>query len=566
MRYSKLCSKTRFNVPHDANSANAKYLVQGGFIDQLAAGIYTFLPLGRRVLTKINQIIRDEMDAIDGQEVTMPVTHPLEVWQATGRDKTMDDILFRTQGSDNKEYILSPSHEEVVTPLVNKFVNSYKDLPVSVYQIQTKFRNEPRAKSGLLRGREFGMKDMYSFHTNDEDLDQYYEKAKEAYLKVYARCGLTAYVVEASGGAFSDKPSHEFSVITSAGEDTILVCEKCQTAQNIEVATGKIIPHQTHQDSEKDLEEVKVQRGKNIAESAKAHGVEESQVLKTVVYEVEEQGLLGVVIRGDFSINELKLENYLGKRVRPASASKVEAAGLVPGFISPVHNDKIPFIGDHSITNVKNFVTGANKDQTDLINVNQGRDFIVKDLTDLVEVKGDQFLCDKCDQPFKEETAVEAGNIFKLGTKYTEAINFKYVDSDGKEKHPIMGCYGIGNTRLLGTIVEASHDEKGIIWPKSVAPYQVHLIHLGKDEKVTERAEELYQELLKHGYEVFYDDRNESPGKKFNDADLIGIPVRIVISSRTLEKESVEFKLRTAEEAEIIKLKDLDKKLQNEFK
>lgn len=410
MRYSRFFGKTSFEVPHDADSVNAKLLAQGGFIDKVAAGIYSHLPLGLRVLQKINQIIREEMNGVEGQEILMPALHPIELWKKTGRDQTMSDIFYKTRASGDRDFVFGPSHEEVVTPLVGKYIRSYKDLPMSVYQLQTKFRDEPRAKSGLLRGREFGMKDMYSFHTTQEDLDQYYERVKAAYLRVYERCGLKAYVVKAGGGAFTDQFTHEFSVITPAGEDLILVCDVCKTAENSEIAGGR---------------------------------------------------------------------------------------------------------------------------ET----------------------------CETCGGVVKKEKAVEAGNIFKLGTKYTEPCEVYFTDKDGVRKLVLMGCYGIGNTRMVGTIVEASHDDNGIIWPLAVAPYRVHLISLGKDEVVNAAAEKLYNEMLAAGVEVLFDDRDESAGKKFKDSDLIGIPVRVVVSGRTLEKGGVEWKLRAGGEAESVLLGDVLSKI-----
>ncbi|MDP2642558.1 MAG: aminoacyl--tRNA ligase-related protein [Candidatus Peregrinibacteria bacterium] len=426
MKYSKLFGRTRHTPPCDADSVNAKLLTQAGFIEKLAAGIYNFLPLGHRVLTKVCNIIREEMNAVEGQEILMPALHPVDIWETTGRRKGMDEILYKTRASGDKEFVFGPSHEEVVTPLASKYIQSYKDLPLYVYQIQTKFRDEPRAKSGLLRGREFGMKDLYSFHTDEADLDRYYEIMKGAYLNVFNRCGLTAYVIEASGGAFSDKFSHEFSVETPAGEDVIIICKKCGIAQNIEVAKD-------HKD------------------------------------------------------------------------------GLIYG----------------------------------------------KTLEDLK--KG--IPCPKCKGPLEEIKAVEAGNIFKLGTKFSEAFGLNFANNEGKLNHVVMGCYGIGTTRLVGTIVEAKHDEKGMIWPKSVAPYLVNLVSLGNDEDVLKEAENLYETLLKEGIEVLFDDRDAGAGVKLKDSDLIGIPLRIVISKRTLESKGVEWKERTNAESEIVATLSLVKKI-----
>lgn len=561
MKYSKLFGRTRHNPPCDADSVNAKLLTQAGFVEKLAAGIYNFLPLGQRVLTKVCNIIREEMNAVEGQEILMPSLHPVDIWETTGRRKSMDEILYKTRASGDKEFVFGPSHEEVVTPLVAKYIQSYKDLPLSVYQIQTKFRDEPRAKSGLLRGREFGMKDMYSFHTDEADLDKYYETVKDAYFKVFERCGLKAYIIEASGGAFSDKFSHEFSVETPAGEDTIILCEKCGTAQNLEIAEGHV--EGLEDEKELPMEEIKIERDFSIAKSAKLYGIPEAKILKTVVYEVEDGGLIGIVIRGDLNVSDVKLERYLKRRLRPATPEALKNAGLVQGFISPVNMSEeigISFIADNSVKSVKNFVTGANKVGYDYKNVNVGTDFTVKEFVDLVEVKTG-FKCPKCHEHLSEIKAVEGGNIFKLGTKFANAFGMNFADNDGKLKPVVMGCYGIGTTRLVGTIVEARHDEKGIIWPKSVAPYLVHLISLGNDESVIKDAEKLYEKLNKEGVEVLFDDRDAGAGVKLNDADLIGLPLRIVISKRTLESKGVEWKERTNAESEIVAIADLVKKI-----
>ena len=564
MKYSKLFGKTRHNPPCDADSKNARLLAQAGYIEKLAAGVYNLLPLGHRVFTKICGIIREEMNIVGGQEILMPSLHPIDLWNTTGRSKTMSDILYKTHASGNKEFVFGPSHEETVTPLVAGYVQSYKDLPLSVYQIQTKFRDEPRAKSGLLRGREFGMKDMYSFHVSEEDLDVYYEKVVESYLNIYNRCGLKAHVIEASGGAFSDKFSHEFAVETDAGEDTVIICGKCGSAQNLEIAKGSF---DVSDDKEKELplKEVDIERDFSIEANAKAHGVESHKILKTVVYEVEGGGLLGVVIRGDLNVSDFKLGNYLKKRLRPADPEKLKSAGLVQGYISPVNlpdGVDLSFIADDSIKFVKNFVTGANAPSKDFVNVNLGRDFVIEDFVDLVEVRGG-FKCASCSGLLKEIKAVEAGNIFKLGTKYSEDFNLQFTDKEGKLRPVVMGCYGIGTTRLIGTIVEALSDEHGIVWPLNVSPYHVHLISLGKDEDVKQKSDYLYHDLTSLGIEVLYDDRDESAGVKLKDADLIGVPLRLVLSKRTLENESVEWKIRTDEKADMVKFSNLKTEIEN---
>lgn len=414
MRISRLFTKTSKSVPHDADSVNAKYLVQGGFVHQEMAGVYSWLPLGLRVLRKVEAIIREEMDRLGAQEILMSGLQPKENWMQTERwDKV--DVLFKIPSQTKKEYALGPTHEEIVTPLVKAFVSSYKDLPLAVYQLQTKFRDELRAKSGVLRGREFEMKDLYSFHTSQEDLEKFYQEALQAYLRVFTRCGLQAKVVEASGGSFTKKFSHEFQVLTEAGEDKILTSPSWMYGQNSEVAT------------------------------------------------------------------------------------------LKEGDVCPDHPD----------------------------------------------------------EKLEWRKGVEVGNIFDLGSKFTESFDFAVTDEMGERRTVLMGCYGIGVTRLVGTIVEACHDERGIIWPVSVAPYQVELISLrSKDEAVQSRINEtalsLYEDLQKQGVEVLWDDRPDaSPGEKFADADLVGLPLRLVVSEKTLKENSVEWKERKGSEVKLVKLEDV---------
>ena len=492
-------TKTRHDPPCDADSINAKLLTQAGFIEKTAAGIYTLLPLGHRVFKKVCAIIREEMDAVEGQELLMPALHPIDLWNKSGRIETMKDILYQTTASGSKQFVFGASHEEAVTPLATGYIQSYKDLPLSVYQIQTKFRDEPRAKSGLLRGREFGMKDMYSFHTSDADLDQYYDRVKDAYMRVYERCDMKAYATEASGGVFTDKYSHEFSIATDAGEDIIIFCKKCDRAQNLEIAVGNFA--EIADEKELEMKEVDIERGFSVKDNAEAHGVENHKILKTVIYEIEDGGLLGVVIRGDLSVSNVKLDGVIKKPLRPASPETLKKAGLVQGYISPVNPPKdagVRFIGDESIKTVKNFVTGANAAAKDLVNVNVGRDFEIEEFADLCEVRAG-FYCDGCGSELEEIKAVEAGNIFKLGTRYSDSFGLNFTDSDGKSKPVIMGCYGIGTTRLIGTVVEASNDEAGMIWPMNLAPYQVYLISIGKDDDVKAATDTLYEELTAAG-------------------------------------------------------------------
>lgn len=553
MRYKSLAGQTLMQVPSDSDSRNAELLTKAGFVRKLAAGVYSYLPLGRRVLDKIERIIIEEMDKIEGQQVSMPALVPLENWQPTKRDNV--GIGFRTMGANEREFVLGWSHEEVVTPLLKEFITSYRDLPKSIYQIQNKFRNEPRAKSGILRGREFSMKDMYSFHTDQADLDTYYERVKEAYLNVFRRVGLNPYVVSASGGTFSKKLSHEFSVVSNAGEDTIVVDTETQEAQNLEISSY-YVGGKNLEEAEIEMGEVEVTRGVSVDENAKAHNVPDWKILKTVVYKID-QGFLGIVIRGDLNVDLDKLYKELGANsVRVANDSELEELGLVKGFISPVNNETIPFVADVSVTTVKNFITGANREGLDLIGVNLGRDFNVKEIAHLAELTPET-ISRLAGKPVEVYKGIEVGNIFQLDSFFSDAFGLKYTNAEGKECPVIMGCYGIGVTRLMGTVVEIMNDESGIIWPKAITPYHVHLISLGQNTETMTTAEKLYTELNAHGVEVLFDDRELAAGRKFNDADLVGIPLRVLVSDRNLANGKLEIKLRDQAEAQLIEVDEL---------
>ncbi|MBI5415086.1 proline--tRNA ligase [Candidatus Peregrinibacteria bacterium] len=570
MKFTKAAIRTTKEAPSDADSINAKLLTQGNFMKKELAGVYSLLPLGKRVVRKIEQIIREEMNAIDSVEIGMTAITPLENWEKTGRDKL--DIAYRP----TDRTILGFSHEEMVTPIAKEYIKSWKDLPMSLYQIQTKFRNEPRAKSGILRGREFLMKDAYSFHRAQEDLDQYYQKMYDAYLKVFARCGLTAYAIEASGGIFTKKVSHEFVTITPAGEDTVIFEEekgKLLHPQNSEIAVGNAPEPkellEKWKEKELPLEEKEIPRPKSISKTAEQYKIHEWEILKTLILLIRKKGekeseMVGVSVRGDLEINMHKVSSYFQtEEFRPATSEELAAKGLAEGFISPIKNSKIKFYADHSVKKMRDFCTGANTMNHDYFNANVERDCNFEDFADFALVK-EGFTSVKSGHVLKAEKCVEVGNIFDLETKYSDAFDFKFTDKDGKLKQVLMGCYGIGVTRLMGTAVEAFHDEKGILWPKSIAPYHVIIVPIGKTgefETSLKKAEDLEKALEKKGIEVLVDDREESPGKKFADADLIGIPLRIVISPRTLEKNSVEWKERSSEKTEEVGIDEVEKKI-----
>lgn len=551
MRQSQLFTRTLKESPKDEVSLNAQLLIRAGFIDKLMSGVYSYLPLGLKVLRKIQNIVREEMDKINGQEVLMPALNPKENWELTGRWSGLD-VLFKMTGVGDKEYALGASHEEIVTPLVQKFVRSYKDLPVAVYQIQNKFRNEPRAKSGLLRGREFNMKDLYSFHKDEADLNDYYEKSKVAYLNIFRRCGLDAKVVEAGGGTFS-KFSHEFQVFTEYGEDIIFSCSKCDRHQNKEIAAGLPNIPAMIEEPEK-IKKVKVERENSVQASVKLMNIEPWKVLKTVVYKTA-QGLLGVVVRGDLNIAPLKLSSYLDDfTIRPALDEELTSLGLVPGFISPVDNKTIEFIADNSVKTVNNWVTGANELHYDYVNVNLSKDFEITKFADLAEIE-EGYTCSVCSTALEKNKAIEVGNIFKLKNKYSSPFGFKYIDETGKQNDVVMGCYGIGPSRVMGSVVEIYHDDKGLVWPEALAPFAVHLVSLCKKPEDTKKADKIYNDLIKKGIEVFYDDRiDATAGEKFADSDLIGIPYRIIVSAKTLENANVELKVRKTGEVKMIEI------------
>jgi prolyl-tRNA synthetase len=570
MRFSKLFGKTLRQAPAEAESVSHQLLLRAGMVAQEAAGIYSYLPLGWRVLKKIENIIREEMDKASGQELMLPVLQPFELWQQSGRDISFGKSLFTLTDRKEHKLALGPTHEEVITDLVHRYVQSYRELPVLLYQIQTKLRDEPRPRGGLLRVREFIMKDLYSFDADEAGLDESYQKMCQAYKNIYARLGLPALMVEADSGAIGGKDSHEFMVLTEDGEDEVICCSNCGYAANVEKAQfikadktavlskgTKLLP----------LEEIATPEAKTIEEVADFVGVPTNQTLKAVFYFADGEFIF-VIIRGDLEVNETKLRNALKcSELRLATEGEVNGAGIVAGFASPIGVKRVKVIADDSITSGSSFIVGANKPGYHLRNANYPRDFQVDLIADIALARsGDS--CVKCGKKLSYTRGIEVGHVFKLGTFISEKFGASFLDNDGKSRPIVMGCYGIGLGRLLAAIVEQSHDDKGIIWPLSVAPYQVYLCPLSLDKPaVASTAEKIYQELQKEGIEVLFDDRDDSPGVKFNDADLLGIPLRLTLSPRTLQSQSVEAKWRTEKEAQLLPLDNLTarvKKLLNE--
>jgi prolyl-tRNA synthetase len=559
MRLSKLFGKTQRELPAEAETTSHQLLLRAGMIQPLAAGIYSYLPLGWRVLKKIENIIRDEMDKAGGQEVNLPVLQPFELWQQSGRDRALGKVLFTLSDRRERKLALGPTHEEVITELAKYNVQSYRDLPLLLYQIQVKFRDEPRPRGGLIRVREFLMKDLYSFDTDEAGLDISYQKMDQAYRNIFERCGLPTMLVEADSGAIGGKDSREFMVVAENGEDEIIYCENCHYAANAEKAVsvkGKI-------DNGKPLpvEEVATPGAGSIEEVARFLKIDHSHTLKAVFY-IADGRLVFIVIRGDLDVNELKLNNQLKtSELRLASEEEVIKAGLVAGAASPVGLKGFKVIADDSVNSGTNFVAGGNKPETHLKNVNYPRDFKADIVADIASAKaGDR--CPGCGGRLVSTRGIEVGHIFKLVTSYSEKFGATFIDEKGESRPLVMGCYGLGLSRLMAAVIEQNHDEKGIIWPPSLAPYQLYLCPLYKENtKVAKVAEKLYTELEAAGFEVLFDDRPESPGVKFNDADLLGIPLRVTVSPRTLEKKSVEIKKRAEKEAELVPLDGVVEKL-----
>lgn len=551
MRFTKLITKTMRTDPAEAEMPSHRYMLKAGMIYQVASGVYAYLPLAWRSLRKIEAIIREEMDAAGGQEIRMPVLQPIELWQESGRSEAFGDNLFTLQDRRDRTMVMAPTHEEVISYLAKTYIQSYRDLPVIPYQIQTKFRDERRPRGGLIRVREFDMKDAYSLDADEDGLEVSYQAMAQAYRNIYKRCGLPALMVEADSGAIGGKDSHEFILPTATGEDTVITCPACQYTANAEKAVG-LYPDVPSEEL-KPLEEVATPGIKTIASLAEFLGITEAQTLKAVFYAADGE-LVFVTIRGDLEVNEVKLKNALqSSDLRLATDEEVKAAGLVAGSASSIGIEGIKRVADTSITRGSNFVVGANQPDTHLRNANYPRDFQVDILTDLALAQAGQ-LCPNCGQLLEATRGIEVGHIFKLGTFFSEKLGALYLDQQGQQRPMLMGCYGIGVGRLLAAAIEQNHDDKGIIFPAPIAPYQVHLVGLNlTDDRVAATADRLYRELWELGIETLYDDRLEATaGVKLNDADLMGLPLRLVVSPRNLNNGVVESKGRQESEPSLV--------------
>ncbi len=547
MRLSTYLMPTLKEDPKDAQMVSHKLLIRAGMLKRLSAGIYTYLPLGWGVLTNIAEIIRDEMNKIGGQELQMPIVHPAKLWQETGRWYTVGPELTRFKDRKERDMVLGITHEEVITDIIRHFVNSYRQLPMMLYQIQTKFRDEPRPRGGLIRAREFAMKDAYSFHTTEEDLDQYYSKVSQAYINIFNRCGLDPIEVEADPGIMGGSDSHEFMQINEEGEDYIARCKSCSYAANLDSAESSGYPQDSEEEME--VEEVATPGMWSIEAVADYLEMPQSKTAKVVFYKGEDNELIFALIRGDLEVNEGKLARVLGSaELETASEEDIKEVGAVPGYASPIGTEEgVKVIVDKSIACSTNLVAGANKEGYHLKNVNYPRDFKADQVVDIAYVRdGDP--CPRCGSRLEILNGIELGHVFKLGTKYSSGLGANFLDQDRREYPIIMGCYGIGLGRLMAAVIERHHDDKGIIWPPAIAPFFCIVLVLNTDhQKQKELGNQIYQELKSNEIQCLYDDREVSAGVKFNDAELIGIPVSLVIGPRGIKNNEVEIQKRKDE-------------------
>ncbi len=554
MRWSKFFIPTLREDPSEAEVISHKLLLRAGMIRKLASGIYNFLPLGFRALKKIENIVRQEMDSAGALEILMPLVQPAELWQETGRWNDYGKELLRFKDRKDHDFCLGPTHEEVVTDIVRRDVKSYKDLPLILYQIAVKFRDEIRPRFGIMRAREFIMKDAYSFDADWDGLDKSYQLMYETYQKIFSNCGLKFKAVEAHTGAIGGDVSHEFMVLAETGEDVLAFCEKCGYASNIEL-TPAVSGEKYSFESEKPLEKVYTPGVRTAQEVAEFLGLPVSKITKTLIYILNEEEAVAVCVRGDHEVNEVKLEKlFSGKSFRMANEEEVrKIVGASPGFIGP-KDLKIKVIADKALEGYPNFVIGANEDDYHYINANLGSTFkpdLVADIRKATE--GD--LCPKCGEPLQFTRGIEVGHIFKLGTKYSESMKATFLDKDGKMKPFIMGCYGIGVSRVLAATIEQNHDENGIIFPWQIAPFQIAVLYLKEDFK--ENAEKVYKRLSQR-WDVILDDRAERPGVKFKDLDLIGIPVQVIFGKNYEKNRKIEVKIRKTGERKYVSPEELE--------
>lgn len=544
MKVSALLGERFKEAPSSCSIDSHKLMTRGGYMKYMAGGIYSLFTPTKRIAKKIENIIREEMDKIDGQEVMFPVVMPATLWEESGRYTAIGSEMARFKDRSGNNMVLGMTHEEAAVHLARNTANSYTQYPFMIYQIQTKFRDEPRARGGLIRVREFTMKDAYSFHTSMEDLEAYYMRCFEAYERIYKRAGTKNVIaVKSDSGMMGGSVSHEFMLLTDIGEDSIAICPDCGYSANMEVAACNI---ENEAGEVEALEKISTPDVKTIEDLTAYLKIDAKKLAKAVVYQRnKDDSYIVIFVRGDLEVNETKLRNYLGEEVHPATVI-TEDSGIVAGFIGPVGlTENCTVVFDRSLEGINSLVCGANEADFHFKGMNVARDVGEVKYVDVAKIF-DGAVCPKCGKPsITVKRGIEVGNIFQLGTKYTKSMNMTYLDSDGEAKHPIMGCYGIGVGRLIASVCEESHDDYGPIWPISIAPWQVEICNLRcTDETVDSTAAALYESLKKSGVEVLYDDRDIRPGSMFADADLFGVPVRVVVSPKTCERGVVEVSLR----------------------
>ncbi|HLH55644.1 MAG TPA: proline--tRNA ligase [Verrucomicrobiae bacterium] len=547
MRWSQTLIPTLKETPAEAEIISHKLLLRAGLIRKLTGGLYTFLPLGLRALRKVEQIVREEMNRAGALEVLMPALQPPDIWQQSGRYEAAQDVLFKVRDRAKKEWVLGPTHEEVITSLVAGEISSYRQMPKNFYQIQTKFRDEIRPRFGLMRAKEFIMKDAYSFDATDELAQDSYRKMYDAYARIFQRCGLKTIAVEADTGVMGGKFSHEFMVPAETGENEVVFCEGCGYAANVEKATSGAAKAAATAGEQPKPEKFATPGVVTIeALTRPPHNVSGDKQIKTLVYIADSKVVL-VLLRGDDQLNEAKLAGALGTATfRPAEPAEIfNALGAHPGSLGAVDVKAHPVYADERLRDASGMTTGANQDGFHLRNVVISRDIVVNHWAELRVVQAGE-PCSKCGQPLKVQRAIEVGHVFKLGTKYSIALKALFLDESGKQQPAIMGCYGIGVTRTLQAVIEQSHDDNGIVWPLSVAPYAVCItpLNVAADSEVMKRAESIYKELTQRGVDVILDDRNERPGVKFKDSELVGFPIRVGVGEKSLAKGEIEIKPR----------------------
>ncbi|CAK8720937.1 Proline--tRNA ligase [Candidatus Electronema halotolerans] len=552
MRYSQLLIPTAKEMPAEAEVISHQLLLRAGFIRKLTSGLYTYLPLGVAALKKVENIVREEMNRAGAQEILMPMVQPADLWQESGRWQQYGPELLRFKDRHERDCCLGPTHEEVVTDVARREIHSYRQLPVNLYQIQTKFRDEIRPRFGLMRGREFVMKDAYSFDASEEGAEESYRKMREAYIRIFTRCGLEFRAVEADSGSIGGSFSHEFMVLAKTGEDTLVICQSCDYAANLEKA--KAASPEQPQTAEELLDCVKVSTPgmKKVDRVAEFLGLSTQQVIKTMIYLADGE-LVAVLVRGDREVQPVKLKNLLNvTEVELADDDTVWQKSKLPvGYIGPV-GLSLKFVADQEVMQMVNAAAGANEKGFHLTGVNPGRDFTPALVGDLRQVTADD-RCPLCGGSLRLTEGIEVGHIFKLGTKYSETMKATFQDAEGQEKTMIMGCYGIGVSRVVAAAIEQNHDENGIIFPLPLAPVQVIILNLDlKNEAITAAAEQLHQDLEAAGIEVLYDDRDERPGSKFKDSDLLGIPFRVTVGKGFAKDGSVELRARRSGETVLL--------------